>query len=901
MKQNKFLPLLLLCSAVFAGFVSIPNIASADPCGMVPPVQVRGDGGIKRINAQKTYVFHRDGIESLAVRPGFEGSVEDFGMLIPFPEPPAIRTLPDNIFQHIGNAIDPPVKKFPIRRGLAARGAVKESARVQQSMKVKKDEVKVVRQEAVGMYNVAVLDAGSAEALEKWMNEHDYKYPMDMDAPVNDYIDREWSFVAVKARIGQRKKVDPKPGMENADPSLDEGDSYDGHVQAMGFRFHSEKPVAPMRLSAHNEGKLHNIVYLLTESPMKVDRIPEEFVQRQVSGKELYRNLTSSLPVAVPQQMIEDNSEEKLRNRVKQFMKNRNLDPDPHMKHARNLFASDLFASKKDRLTHPFEETIKELANIGEHLNLRDESIDQMNRKVVAGARERAREKGLELLKDMTMTVVDGDFRRKVVAEHNITFSPYEMPEALNTSVAYNARKGEMFVNGSSQKSENFWRSGPGRDHFLKVRKRTSFQKSVAKRTRKIQNRYPRLYFRDLDTGNMLVRNQNEKKMGIMPEKLPGKDSTGEGLGWLMMIFLIIGGLCTGFLFSLFIPRGSSSIFILAVGTTFLLGTAGTSWAETGESKRIEVQVEKLSDDDKAPQAVSRLVEIGLDAIPFLLQKAQFGNSLTVRGWAIVALSRIQEPSGYVTQQLKRIEGNTSNPELLRTWTAAAIIQRADNIDELGNRIDFLSQYPALVRPIKLKAKSFQTSQSKILKPLVTAVSKNKNLQNNDEFINFLQSFPLSNLLNLQFSLPANQGRQTIAKIVGGIARNGQTEKTCNALLDTLKFRPGEDEVPWKGGALFLPRIQYNQQQAKSVAKTLIKWIVWAKRNGRSEAINQIHNNLRSVSLARTAGYDTIRSRSGNASSWLRQWKDAFGEEEVRTILNEQNALNHSAFQRILK
>ncbi len=63
----------------------------ADPCGMVPPVYVGGDSPIARIGIQKTYVFYKNGVETFVIRPGFEGKVDEFGMLIPFPSIPAIR------------------------------------------------------------------------------------------------------------------------------------------------------------------------------------------------------------------------------------------------------------------------------------------------------------------------------------------------------------------------------------------------------------------------------------------------------------------------------------------------------------------------------------------------------------------------------------------------------------------------------------------------------------------------------------------------------------------------------------------------------------------------------------------------------------------------------------------
>ena len=80
----------------------------ADPCGMVPPIYFGQPPVLARIGEQQTYVFFKDGMETFVIRPGFTGDVDNFGMLIPFPTPPAIRKVPDNIFPQIAAAVDPP-------------------------------------------------------------------------------------------------------------------------------------------------------------------------------------------------------------------------------------------------------------------------------------------------------------------------------------------------------------------------------------------------------------------------------------------------------------------------------------------------------------------------------------------------------------------------------------------------------------------------------------------------------------------------------------------------------------------------------------------------------------------------------------------------------------------------
>ena len=128
------------------------------------------------------------------------------------------------------------------------------------------------------MYEIAVLEAGSAAALKKWMDKHGYRYPDGMDKVCEEYVDEGWCFVAVKTKVGQKDGADPKPAQRDADTKLPDGSIFDGHVQAMGFRFKTDELVVPMRLSAFNAGELRNIVYLLTDKPQKIRSIPEEYV-----------------------------------------------------------------------------------------------------------------------------------------------------------------------------------------------------------------------------------------------------------------------------------------------------------------------------------------------------------------------------------------------------------------------------------------------------------------------------------------------------------------------------------------------------------------------------------------------------------------------------------------------
>src|SRR5262249_30876357 len=414
--------------------------ALADPCGMVPPIYVTDNTSLVRVGDEQTYVFFKDGLETFVIRPGFSGKVEDFGMLISFPAPPALRKVAEDIFPQIAAAIDPPEVVVDLRQRYLLRSLSRQSGKAfdaqggDDRLKLKRDEVRVLRQEAVGMYEAAVLEAGSAAALKRWMDDHGYKYPAGMDAVCDEYVKLGWCFVAEKAKVGGKANVDPKPRMKEVDTKLPAGSAFDGHVQAMAFRFKTDKLILPMRLSAYNEGEMHNVVYLLTDGPRKIRSIPEEYVVRKLPGADLFRNVTQPLPLRIIGGTEADIQDWQRQNLPQQ------RDPRPHNGFAKELFASDLLAVKNGRLSHPFEEDEKMLLRIGENFGLRGPEIDKLNLAALDREREKTVKDAIDDLKKMTMTVIDGDFPREVVGAQNLIFGEYRMPARRNTSDFYHAK-----------------------------------------------------------------------------------------------------------------------------------------------------------------------------------------------------------------------------------------------------------------------------------------------------------------------------------------------------------------------------------------------------------------------------------------------------------------------------
>ena len=373
-------------------------------------------------------------------RPGITGKVDVFGMLVPFPKPPALRKVPDHIFTHIANAIDPPEVVInlippPAPSAPADLFSADPSADFDNGFRyARRDEVRVLKQEAVGMYEVAVLEAGSAAALKKWMDQHGYQYPEGMDAVCEDYVKDRWCFVAVKTKVGPKDGVDPKPAQRGVQRHLPDGSAFDGNVQAMGFRFETDQLVVPMRLSAFNGGDLRNIVYLVTDKPQKIQAIPEEYVVRQVDGAALHRNITGPLPLRILGGTEADLREHHVRGLAKR------RDPTPKNGAARDLLAGDLLAVKTGELSLEHEEKEKELLAIGERFGLRGKEIDGLHETSLAEMREASVAKAVDDVQQMSLTVIDGDFPREVLGKHNLSFAEYKMPARRNKPQTYDAK-----------------------------------------------------------------------------------------------------------------------------------------------------------------------------------------------------------------------------------------------------------------------------------------------------------------------------------------------------------------------------------------------------------------------------------------------------------------------------
>jgi hypothetical protein len=831
---------------VIAAGALATSVAQADPCGMVPPIYTGPGQPITRVGDQITYVFYKDGVESFVIRPGFTGKVDEFGMLVPFPTVPSMRKVPDHVFAHIQAAIDPPEVVIdlipkPQAAAFGGRGGGGFPANKQADGLAWRDKVVVLKQEAIGMYEVAVLEAGSAAALKRWMDDHGFKYPEGMDDVCEQYIEMGWCFVAEKTKVGQKKGVDPEAGQREVQHKLPDGSTFDGYVQGMEFRFPSKELIVPMRLGTYNDGDLHNIVYLFTDKPQKIRSIPEEYVVRQLSGLQLFKNVTDPLPLRIIGGTEADLTDWHRKNLPAQ------RDPYPHNGAAKELFASDLKAVASGKLSLAHEEKEKELLAIGEALGLRGGQIDELHSLSLAEMSKEALADSLEGVKKMTLTVIDGDFPRDVLSSKDLKFGEYKMPARRNTPDLYDAKE-----KGPAGKKEGVLKLG------AIDWDRIDAQKAAAARTR----------------GSSLA-------------------------AVLASIALVLAGLAIVPRVRRRLHK-AAAISVLLACAALLLGRAAVAQEDEEEpqpKRTIRQLLDDLSHKEKAEAAVAELVKRGEEAKEQLKGEAIEGNDLTRRGWAIVALGEIGGKD--VDELLMKVHDDAKQPMLVRTWAAASRVSMVDTADELTALAPLAAQFPAVGRPIGMRlVEKLAGGEGASAEGLLSVSLKVPQLQT--ALAPAIMAAGADKLAVAMATAKDMDVRRQAAGYLATMALQGD-KAVAGEVVKVYKFDPEAKVVAWNGGPLFVPGLQWEKENGRALAGNLIRWHLWCDRNSKPDEQRQIHNNIISLALAQAAGYQSPGFGDTTTVQWLQTWGKAVGKEELQALLKEQGVDEDAKYKAALE
>ncbi len=102
--------------------------------------------------------------------------------------------------------------------------------------------------------------------------------------------------------------------------------------------------------------------------------------------------------------------------------------PDPYVSLTRDLLASDVMTVARGTLSLPFEEREKELLRVSEALGLRGAGIDPLRDTGLDVSRAEAVRPAVAEVRELVLTVVDGDFPADLLRDQNLGLARWTMP-----------------------------------------------------------------------------------------------------------------------------------------------------------------------------------------------------------------------------------------------------------------------------------------------------------------------------------------------------------------------------------------------------------------------------------------------------------------------------------------
>lgn len=167
---------------------------------------------------QKAAVFFSRGQEDLILSPSYQGNPRKFCWLMAVPSRPTVSVLRGSLFHELANAW-----KYPDPETATGMRGV------------------------VGAYDVAVVEANTAQGLRQWLKSNGYELPRDAMPAAQAYLDNGWTFVAAKIN----KPADAKQGLKS------------GTLAPLRLTFRTNKPILPVRLAACTKKSFRMITYLM--------------------------------------------------------------------------------------------------------------------------------------------------------------------------------------------------------------------------------------------------------------------------------------------------------------------------------------------------------------------------------------------------------------------------------------------------------------------------------------------------------------------------------------------------------------------------------------------------------------------------------------------------------------
>jgi len=166
-------------------FAIIPMLALADGMIIGPPDKIVYE------KDQQAVIFYEKGYETLIISVTFNGNARDFAWIVPTPNRPDVSKSTTELFESLDELTEIEYDYERSGLDLGMYGAAVEGVK----------SVTVLEKKKVGYYDVTVLEATDANALQEWLSEHDYYYPTSATYILDDYVENGWYFTAIKIDV----------------------------------------------------------------------------------------------------------------------------------------------------------------------------------------------------------------------------------------------------------------------------------------------------------------------------------------------------------------------------------------------------------------------------------------------------------------------------------------------------------------------------------------------------------------------------------------------------------------------------------------------------------------------------------------------------------------------------
>lgn len=219
----------------------------------------------KLFNKSSQVIMARDGNHTvITMSNDFQGSVEDFAMVVPVPEvllESDIRVVNQAIFDKFDAYTSPRLVEYydqnpcyvPRPMVTYSRSMAKESVtsmdEVTDDYDAKDLGVTVEATYTVGEYDILILSAKESGGLKTWLKENGYKLPRDAEEVLDPYIQDGMKFFVVKVNLDLQAK------------------SGFSALRPLQIQFNSDRFMLPIRLGMANaEAEQDLIVYTFTKN-----------------------------------------------------------------------------------------------------------------------------------------------------------------------------------------------------------------------------------------------------------------------------------------------------------------------------------------------------------------------------------------------------------------------------------------------------------------------------------------------------------------------------------------------------------------------------------------------------------------------------------------------------------